>query len=63
LVEKNNFFGKDDEYPRDHIIHVHNIAKLYGNNEVLNNITLGSYFLFVWNEMLEIGIMLYFLNP
>jgi hypothetical protein len=34
LVEKNKFYGKDDEYPGDHIIQVHDIANLYGNNEV-----------------------------
>jgi hypothetical protein len=35
LVEKNKFYGNDKEYPGDHIIHVHNIANLYGNNDVL----------------------------
>jgi hypothetical protein len=34
LVEKNKFYGKDYEYPGDHIIQVHDIANLYGNNEV-----------------------------
>jgi hypothetical protein len=32
LVEKNKFYGKDEEYLGDHIIHVHNIANMYGNN-------------------------------
>jgi hypothetical protein len=34
LVEKNKFYGNDEEYPGDHI-HVHTIANLYGNNDVL----------------------------
>jgi hypothetical protein len=35
LVEKNKMYGNDEDYLGDHIMHVHNIANLYGNNNVL----------------------------
>jgi hypothetical protein len=33
LVEKNKFYGNDEEYPGDHMLQVHNLADLYGNND------------------------------
>jgi hypothetical protein len=33
LVEKNKFYGNDEEYPGDHMLQVHKLANLYGNND------------------------------
>jgi hypothetical protein len=32
LVEKSKFYG-DEEYPGDHMLSMHNLADLYGNND------------------------------
>jgi hypothetical protein len=34
LVEKNKFYGKEDECPGKHIVGVHDISNVFGKEEV-----------------------------
>jgi hypothetical protein len=53
------FFRKDDEYPAEHIVMVHEISNLYGHDEVQKHY----YFLSPWEEMLKLGATLCPQNP
>jgi hypothetical protein len=46
LVEKNKLYGNDEEYPGDHMLQVHNLVDLYGNNDKMKQYYFAKLFPF-----------------